>query len=140
RSRSAEEAARRRAHAHATGRGPHVEQRGQRHPAELWIRSQQLRAQARRLRAVPRGGAAHRALLARAESAADPARGCRVSQSLRVLIVEDNEDDATLLERELRRAGYAVEMQRVEDATAMADALATREWDIVLSDYSLPGF
>src|SRR5712692_85455 len=59
---------------------------------------------------------------------------------LRVLIVEDCEDDAELLLHELRRGGYDPLFERVETAQAMGAALARQEWDIVIADYSLPQF
>jgi len=59
---------------------------------------------------------------------------------LRVLLVEDSEDDAALLLRELRRGDYEVEFERVETAGAMQAALAQKTWDLILSDYSLPEF
>src|SRR5258706_7328594 len=59
---------------------------------------------------------------------------------LRLLIVEDVEDDAMLTIRELRRAGYDIEVERVETAAAMAAALNQRTWDLVIADYSLPQF
>ncbi|MEW6366610.1 MAG: response regulator [Acidobacteriota bacterium] len=59
---------------------------------------------------------------------------------LRVLIVEDNEDDATLILRELRRGGYEPLHERVETGEAMLEALQGREWDLVTSDYSMPAF
>ncbi len=59
---------------------------------------------------------------------------------LHVLIVEDSEDDAGLLRRELSRLALPVEARRVETEEAMAAALAEREWDLVLSDYNLPAF
>src|SRR5215204_960948 len=59
---------------------------------------------------------------------------------LRVLIVEDSEDDALLLLRELRRSGYEVEFERVETAGTMQIALTQKTWDMVISDYSLPHF
>jgi signal transduction histidine kinase len=58
---------------------------------------------------------------------------------LRVLFVEDSEDDVALLVRELRRAGFAVEARRVDSAVGLAAALDER-WDVVLCDYSMPGF
>jgi diguanylate cyclase (GGDEF)-like protein/PAS domain S-box-containing protein len=60
--------------------------------------------------------------------------------TLRVLLIEDAEDDALLLVRQLGRGGYDLVFERVETAEAMRAALSGREWDIVLSDYSLPGF
>src|SRR5688572_33126658 len=59
---------------------------------------------------------------------------------LRALIVEDNADDVSLVLRELRQGGYTVEHRVVETAAAMQKALDEQEWDIVLSDFSLPAF
>lgn len=59
---------------------------------------------------------------------------------LHVLIVEDSEDDALLLLRELRRGGYQVTSQRVETAEAMLAAFDDEVWDVIISDYSLPQF
>lgn len=56
---------------------------------------------------------------------------------LRTLIVEDQEDDAVLAERALRRAGFAVTWRRVETAEALRAALR-EPWDVVLSDYNMP--
>jgi putative two-component system response regulator len=59
---------------------------------------------------------------------------------LRVLIVEDSPDDAELLVWELRRGGYAIEFERVDSASAMAEALARGKWDLVASDHSMLQF
>jgi signal transduction histidine kinase/FixJ family two-component response regulator len=59
---------------------------------------------------------------------------------LRVLIVEDSENDALLLLRELRHGGYDPTFERVDTATAMSAALAKQTWDIVLADYAMPHF
>src|SRR5688572_3008849 len=59
---------------------------------------------------------------------------------LRVLIIEDSEEDTQLLLRDLRHGGYDVEFERVESAEAMQSALTQRTWDLILSDYSLPTF
>ena len=59
---------------------------------------------------------------------------------LRVLLVEDSEDDALLLMRELRRGGYEPLHERVQTPEAMDKALADSEWDVVVSDYRLPRF
>ena len=61
-------------------------------------------------------------------------------QKLRVLIVEDSSTDAKLLIAELRRAVDTLEFDCVEDAEAMRAALATRTWDVVTSDWSMPHF
>jgi len=59
---------------------------------------------------------------------------------LRVLIIEDSEDDATLLLRELRRGGFEPLHQRVDSHEAMASALHNQRWDIIISDYVMPQF
>lgn len=59
---------------------------------------------------------------------------------LRALLVEDNEHDAKLLLRELKRGGLDVSYERVDTPEAMAEALADKRWDIVISDYSMPRF
>ena len=59
---------------------------------------------------------------------------------LRALIVEDSEDDAVLVVNELRRGGYDPQWLRVETAQALQKALHERQWDVVISDYSLPAF
>jgi PAS domain S-box-containing protein len=58
---------------------------------------------------------------------------------LRVLFVEDTEDDVLLLLRELRRGGWQVSWRRVERADTMREALS-EPWDFVLSDFSMPEF
>jgi PAS domain S-box-containing protein len=63
-----------------------------------------------------------------------------VAPSLRVIVVEDSEDDAALLARELRRGGFAPTLQRVETAEALRAALDGAAWDLVIADYTLPGF
>lgn len=59
---------------------------------------------------------------------------------LRVLIVEDSEDDAILLLRELRRGGCDPIFERVDTPAAMTNALDKQTWDIVIADYSMPHF
>jgi PAS domain S-box-containing protein/putative nucleotidyltransferase with HDIG domain len=63
-----------------------------------------------------------------------------MGKSLRVLFVEDSEDDAKLLLRELQRIGYEVEFERVETDVTMRAMLIERPWDLILSDYTLPKF
>jgi len=59
---------------------------------------------------------------------------------VRVLIVEDSEDDAELLMHELRAGGYEPVYKRVETAGEMQSALAEQAWDVVVSDHSVRQF
>lgn len=61
-------------------------------------------------------------------------------QPLRLLLVEDNQDDAALLERHLRRGGFDVAVVRVETAAEMRAALAAQLPELVIADYNLPTF
>lgn len=63
-----------------------------------------------------------------------------MSKRLRVLIVEDSEDDVALLLLTLRKSGYDPVWARVDTAGAMEAALRDCEWDVVLSDYTMPAF
>ncbi len=63
-----------------------------------------------------------------------------MGKSLRVLIVEDSEDDARLILRELERGGYDPISKRVETREAMNSALKEGTWDIIIADYTLPHF
>ncbi len=58
---------------------------------------------------------------------------------VRVLLVEDSDEDAELVTRELRRA-FQLELERVQTAEDMSAALDAKSWDIVISDYSMPRF
>ena len=58
----------------------------------------------------------------------------------RILIVEDSEDEAQLLERQLRRISPALEVLRVDTERDMRAALAGSTWDLVISDHSMPSF
>ncbi len=63
-----------------------------------------------------------------------------MKRPLQVLVIEDSEDDAALLEIELRRAGYDPVCHRVETPEALRAALARQNWDLVIADYRLPRF
>lgn len=56
-----------------------------------------------------------------------------------MLLVEDSASDAYLIEREISRGGYEVEVTRVVNAEQMRGQLKSCEWDLVISDYHLPG-
>ena len=63
-----------------------------------------------------------------------------MSTPLRVLIVEDSEDDMALLVGELRRGGYELTFERVDTGAGMTAALDKNQWDLVIRDYSMPHF
>ena len=62
-----------------------------------------------------------------------------MQNSMRLLIVEDSEDDAALLLLLLRQAGFEINSERVDSAGALARAL-NENWDIIISDHSMPHF
>lgn len=63
-----------------------------------------------------------------------------MAKELKVLFVEDSEDDARLLAREFTRAGYEIHWERVQEAPAMRAALDGGDWDLVIADYVMPDF
>ena len=63
-----------------------------------------------------------------------------MSEPINLLLVEDNENDAILLVRELRKAGFDLTVERVQTANEMQDALSNHDWDAIISDFKLPSF
>ena len=63
-----------------------------------------------------------------------------MSRPLQVLLIEDSEDDALLLEIELRHAGYDPSCHRVETLETLGSELERQKWDLVIADYRLPRF
>jgi len=59
---------------------------------------------------------------------------------LRVLMIEDSEDDAELILLHLKKGGFAPEHTRVETSDEMQEALQGATWDIIFSDYNMPRF
>jgi PAS domain S-box-containing protein len=59
---------------------------------------------------------------------------------IRILIIEDSEDDAILAIHQIRKGGFNIEYERVETAQSMKAALKEKTWDIILSDYVMPHF
>jgi diguanylate cyclase (GGDEF)-like protein len=60
--------------------------------------------------------------------------------SLRVLLIEDSEDDALLVIRSLSQAGYDLTTRRVDSGRALRHALRVSRWDLAIADYTMPGF
>ncbi|NOU47508.1 MAG: response regulator, partial [Bacteroidales bacterium] len=58
--------------------------------------------------------------------------------ALRILIVEDSEDDALLMLRQIKNGGYNIEYERVETEENLKIALNEKKWDIILADYKMP--
>ena len=59
---------------------------------------------------------------------------------LRVLYIEDNNDDAFIVMRELKKGAYEITCHLVETAGQFESALTDCKWDIILADYTVPGF
>src|SRR5215469_4605011 len=62
------------------------------------------------------------------------------ARPLRVLLVEDSENDATLLELALQRTGFSTQCERVETGEGLAAMLDRQDWDVVIADYVMPQF
>ena len=62
------------------------------------------------------------------------------STVLSLLHLEDSEADHELAMAYLQRAGHRVQSCRVDTEADYRSALAQRDWDVVLSDFNLPGF
>jgi len=63
-----------------------------------------------------------------------------MKRSLKVLIIEDSEDDALLAVHEIRRGGYDVSFEIVDGQKDFSASLIKGTWDLVLCDYTLPNF
>jgi PAS domain S-box-containing protein len=63
-----------------------------------------------------------------------------MNKPLQVLIIEDLEDDALLVVEQLHLGGYQPAWERVDTAGGLRTALEKGSWELVLSDYSMPGF
>jgi diguanylate cyclase (GGDEF)-like protein len=61
-------------------------------------------------------------------------------RTLRILVVDDSEDDVMLLRHELLGHGIRFEYLRVDADSPMREALADDDWDIVICDHNMPGF
>jgi len=63
-----------------------------------------------------------------------------MNPQLRLLIVEDVEDDALLMVEALRRAGYEVSFMIVDEEEAFLHELLSERWELILCDHNLPKF
>ena len=63
-----------------------------------------------------------------------------MTPTLRLLLIEDSEDDAALVVRTLTRGGYDVTFELVDTAHGLKQALDTRSWDLAIADYTMPHF
>ena len=87
------------------------------------------------------GGAsalAERAEPALAEDSVSREAGGRVP--LRVLMIEDSEDDAYIVLSELKQGNYDIAFERVDNREALQSNLVARAWDLVISDFAMPQF
>lgn len=64
----------------------------------------------------------------------------QIDEPIRVLIVDDSEDDALLLHFTLDRQGIGNQYLRVDSADGMRDALNEGDWDVIICDHAMPGF
>ena len=64
----------------------------------------------------------------------------RAKAPLRVLIVDDSDDDATLVLWQLRGCRQPIESRRVETAQTLIQALESQAWDLIICDYRMPRF
>lgn len=62
-----------------------------------------------------------------------------MTEPIHLLSIEDSPADFLLIERQLRQDGLNVNWQRVDEESALWDALSRGGWDAVLSDYNVPG-
>jgi DNA-binding NtrC family response regulator len=60
--------------------------------------------------------------------------------ALNLLLIDDSEQDAARVSDTLSRAGYVVNMSRVQSVDGLVEQLAARRFDVVVAEYALPGF
>ncbi len=63
-----------------------------------------------------------------------------MTEKLKVLIIEDSEDDAIIVSRELKKGGYSIEFTRVDTERGLLEACSLQDWDLIVSDFSMPQF
>ncbi len=63
-----------------------------------------------------------------------------MKKRLKLLLCEDMETDAEMIIRQLEKAAYEIDFERVETAEDFKISLHKQEWDIIISDFRIPGF
>lgn len=61
-------------------------------------------------------------------------------KNIKLLLVEDSDDDACLVLREFEEQGIRTYSKRVESSAELKDVLDSEPWDVVISDYRMPRF
>jgi CheY-like chemotaxis protein len=64
----------------------------------------------------------------------------KIGHPIRVLIIEDSEDDTELMLRHLRKGGFYPKFRRVQSAAGLQNALKNEKWELILCDHNMPGF
>ena len=59
---------------------------------------------------------------------------------LNILFIDDSENDVFLVCRHLKKLGYQFEHQIVENKAELEDALTVNHWQLLITDYHIPGF
>jgi two-component system, cell cycle sensor histidine kinase and response regulator CckA len=70
----------------------------------------------------------------------NPSEPAEARKPLRVLIVDDSENEVMFVLRALRDGGYEPIYQRVCTASTMREALQKQVWQLVISDFHMPDF
>ncbi len=60
-------------------------------------------------------------------------------ERLDALLIEDSEDDATLIVHELEHGGFDVNYERIDTSDEIEKALSNKKWDIIFCDHAMPG-
>ncbi len=63
-----------------------------------------------------------------------------MGKPLKVLLIEDSEDDAFLLTRKLKIDGFDPEITRIDTGEKMKEEILKKNWDVIISDFALPKF
>ncbi len=61
-----------------------------------------------------------------------------MGKPLKVLMIEDSDDDAHLIAGELKHGGFDVKFERVDTSSVLEKALTKGSWDVILCDHAMP--